>query len=228
MPYLRASSGRCETSTVSRRRPSPAQPPLRARQSVQSGCVNWTTRSSAAPARRARRSRSIRSSWPRANAAEAGAEPVGLAAGAEPGRGGQEREGRDEQAERPAERVGPDREGDRRCAEERPRRAGSRSAAAASPRSVPRRDAAGRARSTRGTGGTSAARASARRRAERRESRTAATSPTRKAVSASDPMTSWLNRGARASMTSRSRYGSAERRFISESYTKMGLCRAST
>jgi len=35
--------------------------------------------------------------------------------------------------------------------------------------------------------------------------------PVRKATSARDPITAWLKRGAFASMTSRSRYGSAER-----------------
>ncbi len=127
------------------------------------------------PARRAR-SRSIRSSWPRADAAKAGAEPVRLAAGAEPRDAARSASAATSRPSAQPSVAAARHERDRRGAEERRRRPCSRSGAAASPRSAPRRSAAGRARSRRGRAGTSAARASARARAGRRASRTAATS----------------------------------------------------
>ena len=126
-------------------------------------------------------------------------QPVQLAAGAETGRGGEQRQHDDEQRERPTS-TSSRRRGQRSPLSGRRRRSCSRTAAGASPRSALRRTWAAPARSRRGTAGSTGGRAGARRPAGRRGSRGAATSPSgrqRARASRSWPAETWV-RGRRS------------------------------
>ena len=141
------------------------------------------------------------------DASQPRADPIHLAAGAKAGGRRQQRQHRHEQPEAVADGRRGRRRG-RASPTSGPRsRPGWRTAAGASPRSVPRRSAAGRARSRRHRPDSTGGRSGGRSRAAAPAGRAAATSRSATATSETMPTVAWLKRGARASMTSRSRYG---------------------
>ena len=113
-PYLRARSGRWRTSTVITLRPWPRRSHSRRWHSEQSGCVNWTTAPSVTPPTSAGSIRVMRREpMPRRRAPK----PVDLAAGAEAGDRGEQRQSGDQQAEHGADEREAGRVGQRRGAQ---------------------------------------------------------------------------------------------------------------